>query len=108
MGKRKIEFNVQGARWFDRSGGNTYHAVLITRTSDGATLRCPLQYGYGDCYRQTALEAMAKAGWLPPEYSPERNTNGLDIYCYDRENGYPIEWIVTDGLKRDAVALGSE
>lgn len=95
--KRKIKFVVEAARWSDRI--NTYHAVRIVRCSDGAELRCPLQYGYGDHYRQTALQAMARTRWLPVKYRGEP-------WLYERENGYPIEWIVCDTTKRAAKALG--
>jgi len=99
--KRNIKFSVEAIRWFDRANGNTYHACRITRTRDGATLGCPLTYGYGDSYRQTALERMAGAKWLPVKYR-----NG-DHMSYERGNNYPILWSVSDGLKRDAEALGS-
>jgi len=108
MKKRRIKYIVQAARWFDRVNGNTYHACRITRTRDGATIRCPFQYGYGDQYRYTALEAMARAKWLPPQYRQEATHGGLTCMAYERENNYPIDWTVTDGLKRDCVALGRE
>jgi len=100
MPQQKIKFIVNAARWFDKANGNTYHACRITRVADGKTLACPLRYGYGDHYRQTALEALAAAGWLPAKYAAAP-------HGYERENGYPIHWNVTDGRKRDAVALGS-
>ena len=100
---RKIKFVVQAAKWFDKVNGNTYHACRITRTSDGKHICCPFQYGYGDQYRHTALLAMAKAKWLPPAYGGEDNH-----YAYERKNNYPIMWIVTDGLKREVVALGKD
>lgn len=106
--KTRIKFIVDAARWFDRQAGNTYHACRITRTRDGAQLLCPLQYGYGDAYRQTALTAMAAAKWLPAKYRGVDSAGGLRSFSYERENGYPISWHVTDGLKRDAVALGRE
>ncbi len=96
----QIKFIVDVARWFDRVNGNTYHACRITRVSDGETLHCPLQYGYDYHYRQTAIEAMVKAGWIPKKYSKQS-------YMFERENNYPIHWSVCDGLKREAVALGT-
>ena len=106
--KRKIKFVVQAGTWFDKVNGNTYHASRITRTSDGAMLHVPFQYGYGNMFHQTALEAMAKAKWLPKEYRGE-SVNGSGLYWgYERENNYPIEWICTPMLKRDVVELGRE
>jgi len=49
-----------------------------------------------------------KEKWLPVKYRG-RNDNGTDkAMNYERENNYPIEWIVTDGLKRDCIRNGSE
>lgn len=101
----KFKYSAFGVRWFDRANGNTYHSVRIVRHDDGATLVCPFQYGYGDCYRQTALEAMAKAGWLPPEYCGQSSTAPM---CFERENGYPILWSCRDSTKRECVANGKD
>lgn len=92
----KIKFVATAVRWWDKYYGNTYHSVSIVRTEDGARITSgEMVYGYGDHYRQTALECMLRAGWLPPEYAED------NIYLYERENDYPILWNVTDGLKRD-------
>lgn len=108
MKARKIKFVVQAVKWFDKVNGNTYHSCRITRTSDGAVLCCPFQYGYGDQYRHTALVEMADKKWLPVKYRG-RNENGHhNYYAYERENNYPIEWMVTDGLKRECVRNGEK
>ena len=99
--KRRIKFIAHAARWFDRQNGNTYHSVRVTRCRDGKVISCPMEYGYIDCYRQTALAAMAKAKWLPLAWR-ERDK----VYTYERENGYPIDWNVADGLKRDCERNG--
>ncbi len=104
--ERKIKFTATACRWFDRVNGNTYHSVRIVRHRDGAVLYCPWQYGYGDQYRTTALNAMAGAKWLPPKYREKQPNGGLNVYAYERENNYPVLWNVTDGLKRDMVANG--
>jgi hypothetical protein len=96
----KIQFIVNAARWRDRINGNTYHSVRITRCEDGVQIVSRMQYGYGDHYRQTALEAMDNAGWLPEGYTGDMR------YIYERENEYPISWNVTDGLKRNCIANG--
>ena len=104
----KIKFEVNAVTWFDKAGGNTYHSVRVTRTKDGATLYCPFTYGYGDHYRQTALEAMARAKWLPPKYR-ERHANGTTAaYLYERENDYPINWTVSEGPEKACIANGKE
>jgi len=98
---KKIKYIAMVARWFDRINGNTYHSVQIIRTSDKKRLYCRFQYGYGDAYRQTALSKMASHKWIPKKYHET-------LYKYERENEYPIEWIISDGRKRDCVALGKE
>jgi hypothetical protein len=97
--ERKIKYVARAVRWFDKVNGNTYHSVRITRIDDGVTIgTTDYQYGYDDHYRQTARALMLKAGWLPEQY------NDKNVYLYERENEYPIEWIVTDGLKREMIA----
>ena len=102
---RKIKFVVTAARWFDRANGNTYHSARAVRMSDGAVLLCPLQYGYGDQYRHTALVAMADAKWLPVKYRGRHDNGAALAMSYEMDNNHPIVWNVTDGRKRDAVAL---
>jgi len=95
---QKIRFVCHAVRWTDKVNGNTYHSVRVTRCKDGATVNSSMQYGYGEQYRQTALNLMGNVRWLPVAY------RGKDSYLYERENNYPIQWIVTDGLKRDCIA----
>ena len=97
---RKIKFICNAVRWFDRINGNTYHSVRVTRCSDEKVITHNMTYGYGEHYRQTALEIMAKNKWMPVRY------RGDNAYLYERENNYPIEWHVVDGLKRDCIANG--
>jgi len=97
----KIKFVCHAVKWFDKVNGNTYHSVRITNTKTGETIANGFQYGYGDHYRQTALMRMLKADWIP-------GYNEKTIYSYERENNYPIQWIVSHGLKRDCIANGKE
>ena len=128
--ERKIRYVATAARWFDKVNGNTYNSVKAVCCSSGASLVCQFQYRYGnhsqqtaiatmivyysivaslvcqfhyrygDHYHQTTLAAMRAARWLPAKYS---TSNSLS--SYEREHGYPIRWTVTDGLKRDCVAI---
>lgn len=97
--ERKIKFTVIGAKWFDKVNGNTYHSVRCIRHKDGAVVVGEFRYGYDDHYKQTALEEMAKAGWLPKKYKD-------NTWMYERENNYPISWSCSWVLKRDCVANG--
>jgi hypothetical protein len=105
--RMKIKFIATAVRWFDRYNGNTYHSVRVTRCRDGKTLTVPFSYGYGDHYRQSALEAMARAKWLPVKYRGRCDNGSHHAFCYERENKYPIHWNVSDGLKRDCIANGT-
>ena len=102
MENRVIKYVCNAVRWFDRVNGNTYHSVRVTRCKDGAVVLGAFEYGYGDSYRQTAVEEMLKAGWLPKKYARE------NYYMFERENNYPILWNVSDGLKRDCVSNGTK
>ena len=97
---RKIKFCCIAVKWFDKVNGNTYHSVRIIRNRDGKVIVGQFQYGYGDQYRYTAIFAMLDAKWIPAKYRQEP-------YMYERENNYPIDCNVRDGLKRDCVANGT-
>ena len=95
---RKIKFIAEAVKWFDKVNGNTYHSVKITRCRDNAVICVPFQYGYGEQYRTTALEKMKETGWIKAK----------NIYSYERENNYPIKWMVIHGLKRECVNNGKK
>lgn len=106
MTTSKIRFIGHAMKWRDKINGNTYHSVRITRCKDGAVIVAPFQYGYGDQYRYSALNAMLEAGWIPKKYGAPQTHGGNLVCLYERENNYPIHWTVEDGLKRDVVANG--
>lgn len=104
----KYKYTAYAARWFDRQNGNTYHSVRITDNKTGETIYCPFRYGSGNQYQDTALKAMADHKWLPKKYRVVQENGSGHWRAYERENDYPINWIVTDGLKRDCVRNGKE
>lgn len=106
--KRRIKFIVEAYKWFDKVNGNTYHSCRITRCSDGAVLLCPFRYGYGDQYRWTARDAMAKAKWLPVKYRGSSDYGHPYHPRYECENNYPIYWMVHHTTKKECKALGEE
>lgn len=97
---RKIEFVCNTVKWFDKLNGNSYHSVRVTRCKDGQTIVGGFTYGFGDYYRQTAIEQMIKNKWLPSKYNKD------NYYLYERENNYPILWNVANGLKKDCISNG--
>ena len=96
----KVKFTVEAIRWFDKINGNTYHSVKITNNETGEQIAHPFTYGYGDSYRQSTFEVMLSNKWLPEKYNRD------NVYEYERQNDYPIQWIVSEGLKRDCIAHG--
>jgi hypothetical protein len=57
---------ISGRLWFDKSGGNTYHAVSIS--ANGKWLfDIGMTYGYEDMYLYTALEYLKKFGLVANE-----------------------------------------
>lgn len=61
-----MSLHIEGRRWFQRTYGNTYHSVRITK--DGEPLAyLPYQYGYGDGYLQTALDWLKANGHAPQD-----------------------------------------
>lgn len=97
---RTIKYICNASRWRDKVNGNTYHSVRVTRCRDGKVIAAEWQYGYGEQYRWTATKLMLDKGWLPSKYDEKTYSK------FERENNYPIEWIVSDGLKRDMIANG--
>ncbi len=58
--------HIEGRRWFQRTWGNTYHSVRIF--ANGEQLTClPYQYGYGDCFLQTAIDWLKAQGLIDHE-----------------------------------------
>ncbi len=63
-GSKKIKsIEIWGKKWFQKSYGNTYHAVKVYVNNEliGTS---PIRYGYGDQYIQTAEDILKKAGYL--------------------------------------------
>ena len=108
---KRILFICKAVKWWDKVNGNTYHSCRITRVRDGATLCAEFQYGYGDQYRQTAVDAMLAAGWLR-RYKVQggrdagKTYDHQSVYGFDREHGYCIYWDESHATKRECVANG--
>ena len=111
MKTRQIKFTVIAKKWFDKINGNTYHSVRCIRCKDNDVVTGHFQYGYGEHYKQTALEIMCLAGWFPKKYiidskQASKSKQLASVFMFERENNYPILWTVSDGLKRDCIANG--
>lgn len=57
---------IEGRLWFDKTGGNTYHAVKIE--ANGKVINyIPITYGYENHYQQTALDWLKSYGLVSQE-----------------------------------------
>jgi hypothetical protein len=52
---------IEGRLWFDKTGGNTYHAVRIEANGRVIT-HIPITYGYETAYQYTALKWLQDYG----------------------------------------------
>jgi hypothetical protein len=52
---------IEGRLWFDKTGGNTYHAVRIEANGKVIT-HIPITYGYESAYQYTALKWLQDYG----------------------------------------------
>lgn len=96
------KFTVVARLWFDRVNGNTYHAIKVINNKNGDFMVSGFVYGYGECYKQTALVLLSGFKWIPRKYRNEKN-----LYLYERENNYPINWIVQENCrKKDLLEFG--
>ena len=104
----KYKYTVTAVRWFDKVNGNTYHSARVFNNETGEMIYCPYEYGYGEHYRQTALNVMAERGWLPEQYRGRHDNGSPKWGGYERENNYPILWHVVDWKKKECIANGQE
>lgn len=97
--EKQLLYTVYAITWFDKVNGNTYHSARCIRHADSAVCVGQFQYGYGSHFEATAIIAMANSGWIDAKYIKRP-------FLFERENNYPINWIVTKGTKRECVANG--
>jgi hypothetical protein len=91
--KPKVKsIEVWGKRWFQKSYGNTYHAVRVY-VNDELIGASKIAYGYGDSYLQTAEEVLKKAGYL----KLKNQSQSLSSYC--REKKINLKYYANDVSK---------
>lgn len=85
--------SARGRKWFDKINGNTYHSV--TMTVGGVSVYIPMHYGYGDQWRQTAVDWLVSNDILEPRKYEGGATKYRELYDM-------ITWgDAPEGLKRD-------
>jgi hypothetical protein len=66
LNKNITSLFIEGRLWFDKTGGNTYHAVRIE--ANGKVIgHIPMTYGYENQYLYTALEWLKSFGLVSPD-----------------------------------------
>ena len=86
------QYTIEARRWLDRINGNTYHSVRVKE--NGITIgTVNFTYGYGEHYKQTALDLLHKAG-----LALEFNMLWKFAESIGREN---VQCFVSDTNKRD-------
>jgi len=91
--KDGAEISANARLWFDKINGNTYHSVRMTVAGVGVYI--PMQYGYGDQWRQSATEWLWDNGVIDKDYWPNGNARYSETYSR-------INWgSAIDSLKRE-------
>lgn len=96
---KEIKFVCNTVKWFDKINGNTYHSVKIIRCKDGKEIVGQFQYGYGEQYKHTAINEMAKNKWINSKYEKE-------TWLFESQNNYPILWNVRKDTKKECKLNG--
>lgn len=82
--KKINTLEVIGARWFQRSYGNTYHTATVI--VNGEELKSGIAYGYGNAYLQTAADLLHANGYEVPE-------NSLEAFQMVREYPHSAKYV---------------
>ena len=96
---------VIGKEWYDRT--NSYCAVRIFWNGRLVAVS-PFEYGYGDFYKQAAVEVLGD--WFPPD-TVVRYDNNLDLTLWQiaRNGGFEVDaWMIEGQTKRKVEAWGTE
>jgi len=59
--------DIQAKEWFDKVNGNSYFAGVVTVNygmDNAKEFIMPFQYGYGDSYRNRAIEVLKEKGLI--------------------------------------------
>jgi hypothetical protein len=87
--------DVNAKEWYDKINGNTYFAgevIVDYGTEEQARYLMPFQYGYGDQYKDIALDTLKKA---------LRGVSGRSLWRFCKDNNIILRTYKTKGLKRE-------
>lgn len=84
-------FSISGKRWFDKTHGNTYHSVEVSKLNKDKNEfeevgKEDFVYGYDDAYKQTAFKIAQKNGYKG-DYSDfiRDKSNSFNVYDVKRK-----------------------
>jgi hypothetical protein len=81
--------HITARRWFHKGPGNTYHSVTVV-LPDGTTLRNPYEYGYGEQWKETALDL------IQVHFSRHSKLDGERLHAFLSRIGYYCQAMVLD------------
>lgn len=92
---------IWGKKWFQKSYGNTYHAVKVYVNGEliGTS---GITYGYGDSYVQTAEEVLRKAGYL------KRKDPAQSLWRYCSERKIKLKYYASEVTQRELKDFASK
>ena len=70
--------DVNAKEWFDKVNGNSYFSTNVTINygmKNQTGFKIPMEYGYGDHYRDVAFKELIKRGFI-------KNVNGSSHWQY--------------------------
>lgn len=95
--------DVTAKEWFDKVNGNSYFSTIITINYSKKTAKIitmPMQYGYGDHYRDMAFKMLQEL-----KYIPKQQTYVSYWSYYDQHNIIARHNKHENCLKRDVVSF---
>ena len=93
--------DVNALEWFDKINGNSYFAGTVTvnyGTKTEKSFNMPYQYGYGDMYKQIAMETLVNESVIKVEKYPYGGYPPLWQYCSD--NGIILRTVKHENCKK--------
>jgi hypothetical protein len=97
--------DIDAMEWFDKVNGNSYCAVRVYINGTEVDGRVEFGYGYGDAYRQYALELLTDLGYV----SSDTYDNGMQKVSWRElrdDDGIAVHPSITTGLKREVIEHG--
>lgn len=86
---------IIGRRWFRRTYGNTYNTTEVLIDGKPA-FKTAKQYGYGDHFRDIAMDELERRGLLPVPREHYKHGGAESDWRYCERNGIQFSYSVTD------------